>query len=244
MADVTVVVPYRSDGGHRDRIWDWVAGWWAIHFPDWPVIAADSGDEPFNRGASRNLAARRASSPILIIADADTIPNQEAVAAGVELVAEHRAPWVIPYDGDPRTNQGRYYNLSETATRARLKFPPDLYAPVGEPWDTDDFEHKLVSWAGCLIVRTGDYWAAGGYPEFEEWGYEDDCFRTALDYVAGRHQRVPGFCLHLWHPATEAQRFGNPQIEANRAVFMEYKKARTDKAMRAVIEKHGARPSG
>lgn len=240
---VEVIVPYRAgDDEHRRRSWEWVQQWWQVNFPDWPVRTADSGNDPFNRGASRNKAARNTSAQILVIADADTIPDAAAVATGVELVGADRAAWVIPYDGLERDRSGRYYNLSEQATLRRLQFPPDRAVTIAEPWDPDDYEHKLCSWAGCLIVRRADYFAAGGYPEFEEWGYEDDCFRTALEMVAGHHQRVPGFCLHLWHPVTEGQRFGNPQIEANRAVFMEYRSARTQQQMAAVIDKYGALP--
>jgi hypothetical protein len=239
MTRVRVVVPYRESDPQRAANWAWVCSWWKTYFPDWPVTIADSGHEPFNRGASRNQAMRLASEPVLIIADADTIPDADAVARGAYLVDSGQAPWVIPYDGDGRTREGRYYNLSETATKARLRFPPDRAVILAEPWDTDDYEHKLCSWAGCLIVRTVDAYAAGGYPEFPEWGYEDDCFRTALDMVAGHHQRVHGFALHLWHPVTEGQRFGNPQIEANREVFMQYKKARTQKDLAAVIAEHG-----
>lgn len=235
MADVSVVVPYRPDGGHRDRLWDWVSAWWRTWFPDYEMIIADSGDEPFNRGASRNAAVRRATGSTLIIADADTIPHPPGVETAVQFVAIGSASWVIPYETE------RYYNLSETATRRRLQFEPNVLAPISEPWDEDDWEHKITSWAGCLIVPRSSFWAAGGYPEFERWGYEDDCFRTALDFVAGHHIRLPGFALHLWHPASEADRFGNPDIEANRRIFMEYKQARTHQQMTAVIERHGAR---
>lgn len=229
---VDVIVPYRSDGGHRAQLWEWCANWWAVRFPDYRIITADSGHDLFNRGASRNRAVRDSTADVLFIADADTFASPEAIAHGVEVVGDGMS-WVIPYDLD------RYYNLSEKATRDRLKFPADPAVPITEPWDSDDWEHKLTSWAGALIVRRVDYIAAGGYPEFPRWGYEDDCFRAALDMVAGAHLRVPGFCLHLWHPASEDDRFGNSDIEANRAVAMRYKRARTQRQMAALIAEHG-----
>lgn len=232
-ASVSVLVPYRAGDDHRARLWDWCRSWWATWFPDFEVVVADTDHEDFNRGAARNQAARRATGEIFIVADADTIVHPPALESGVAAVDINLAPWVIPYE------QERYYNLSETATLRRLQFPPDTVTPITEPWDVDDWEHKITSWAGCLILRRDAYWYAGGYPEFRVWGYEDDCFRAALDQLTGGHQRMDGFALHLWHPVTEEQRFGNPDIEANRAIAMEYRRARTFQQMRAVIERHG-----
>lgn len=232
---VTVVVPFRPGDPHRDRLWSWVGRWWRTWFPDYQITIGDTDyDEPFNRGAARNNAARAATGTVLIVADADTITDPHATRAAVACVELGMCGWAIPYRED------RYYNLSEAATRRRLQFDPDRVAPITEPWDQDDWEFKLTSWAGCLVVPADAYWEAGGYPEFDTWGYEDDCFRHALDVTAGPHHRTDGFALHLWHPASEADRFGNPGITRNRAIADEYRRARTLDRMRAVISRHGA----
>lgn len=233
MTTVTTIIPYRPTSQHRADVWAWVRLWWATFGPENQMVIADSGLGPFNRGRARNRAARSATGDILLIADADTIVDPFALRAAIDLVAMGRVPWALPY------GLGRYYNLSEKATARRLQFDPDELAPIAEPWDTDDYEFKLDSWAGCLVVRRCDFWTAGGYPEFDTWGYEDDCFRTALDVMIGPHVRTPGFALHLWHPATELDRFANPGIDHNRGVLRAYKRARTKEAMRAVIQQHG-----
>lgn len=235
---VSVIVPYRPGDEHRERLWDWCRAWWATWFPDYQVIVADTDHDDFNRGAARNRAARHATGEILIVADADTIAHPPAIAAGVAAVEDNQAPWVIPYE------QERYYNLSESATRRRLQFPPDAACPIGEPWDEDDWEHKITSWAGCLIVRREAYWYAGGYPEFRTWGYEDDCFRAALDQLTGTHHRMDGFALHLWHPVTEDQRFGNDEIERNRYIARQYRRARSRQVMLQRIAQYGTTELG
>lgn len=235
MSDVTVIVPYRHGDEHRDRLWAWCRKWWTTWFPQFVVTVADSAGDEFNRGAARNVAARCAEGDILVIADADTIVDPPRLEDAVEAVRTGTAPWVIPYA------EGCYYNLSATATARRLQFAPDPVAPITEPWDPEDWEFKLTSSAGCLVVRKGDYWTAGGHPEFPTWGYEDDCFRDALDVLVGPHQRTPGFALHLWHPASEEQRFGNPLIDYNRKVARQYKRATTKAQMTQVVATHGSR---
>jgi len=214
-------VPFRGDGDeHRERSWRWVQQWWSVNFPDWTLRSADSGHDPFNRGASRNVAARAATAPILIIADADTIPDPEAVCQGVDLVASERAPWVIPYE------KLRYYNLSERATLRRLEFPPDPAITIGEPWDEDDWEHKITSWAGCLILRRVDYWRAGGYDErFAGWGGEDNAMQLALDTLVGPHHRMDSFIQHLSHARGDAD-FSHKGWPANAGLLAQYQRAR------------------
>lgn len=233
--NVTVIVPFRPGEPHRDLVWQWVRSWWETFFPTFEIITADSDHPEFNRGAARNTAARRAAGDLLVIADADTIVQAEALDAAVAAVDVGLAPWAVPYA------EGRYYNLAQRATMRRLMFPPQVVAPIGEPWDSDDWEFKITSWAGCLVLPRSAYWDAGGYPEFRTWGYEDDCFRAALDVMAGPHTRIDGFALHLWHPATEEERFQNPDITSNRKVAKEYQRARTPEAMRDVIARHGVR---
>lgn len=235
---LSVLIPFRSDDGWRDALLNWTIRWWQVNFPAVEIVVADTDHELFNRGAARNEAARHATGDVLVIADADTIPQADAVRASVELVASGEAPWVIPYDGAP---DGRYYNLSESATRRRLRFAPDPATPIGEPWDPDDIEFKLVSWAGCLIVPAEGFWKAGGYPELELWGYEDDCARTAFDVMVGPHVRVPGFAVHLWHECSNSDRFDNPGIAGNRAVYDEYRSARSPQRMAQVIDRHGSK---
>jgi hypothetical protein len=64
---VSVLVPYRSDGGHRQKTWEWLAARWAGLFPQFEVVTGEPSDpcpDPgqFNRPQAINAAAAKAST--------------------------------------------------------------------------------------------------------------------------------------------------------------------------------------
>lgn len=213
-----VIIPW---GGELDDPWRTGAFWWLRRryralLPDATVIVGTSAQDPFNRSEARNNAFRASNADVLVVADADTIFQPDAIREAIRLI-ENGAPWVIPY----RLVAG-YYSLSQSASKRILELDPA--SPVPEPVDDDDWEHKhaspsdpLPSWAGVLVLSRDAWLAAGGYDEgFIGWGYEDVAFRSALDRVVGPHTRVDdSFVLHLWHERSEAENFGQPHIKEN-----------------------------
>lgn len=177
------------------------------------VCWGTSYQEPYNRSEARNNAFGQATGDILLIADADTVFHITQIQAGIKLI-EEGAPWVIPY------GLGRYYNLSQQATAAILDSPRGF---IPEPTDPDDWEFKLDSWAGLLLVSREAWLTVGGYDEeFIGWGFEDVAFRTALDLRVGPNQRTEDYVLHLWHPVTEDTRFAQPYAKVNQARYLRY----------------------
>src|ERR1700733_15392965 len=85
LMDATVCIPWRSQpdrvaAHHR------VCTFWQHH--GLPVVMADSDwRQPFQLSEARNSAVRRASTEVIIVADADTIPDIAGVLEAVELVA-------------------------------------------------------------------------------------------------------------------------------------------------------------
>ena len=209
----SVIVPWRTDNGWRQTLWDWNKARWQAFFPEAEIIEADSGQEPFSRGESRNRAVSRATNDLLVIADADTIANPPAITTALELA--EKGQWVIPYSED------RYYNLNAETTHIVIQsFRPQATFPEPMPgcWD-----HKITSWAGMIVLHRNAFDAVGGYDKrFKGWGYEDNDFRLALDAIWSPHVRVDGFVAHLWHPVGESDAFGQPHIGANRALHVQY----------------------
>jgi len=83
---VPVLVPYRPDGGHRDRLWRFVRTWfWGVPpvSCDYTVVVGRSPDGPFNRAAAVNAAAAAAGDwDVAVIADADTwVPGAQLDSA-------------------------------------------------------------------------------------------------------------------------------------------------------------------
>jgi len=209
MAEFSIIVPWRTDKGFRQTVWDWNKERWTTLFPEAEIIEGDSGHVIFSRGASRNRAAERASEDLLVIVDADTAINSSAVEIALSNVKDHGG-WVIPYGSD------RYYNLTAETTAELLRHDPA--EPLEEPrvW-----EHKLTSWCGVLVMARHAFDQAGRYDErFIGWGYEDNAFRAAMD-VRHPHTREDSFAVHLWHP--ESERFDQPYIDHNRRLFAQYK---------------------
>lgn len=216
MNDLSVLIPYREDGGRRDQIFEWILDRYAALMPDADIcIGMDRKNHEFNRSAARNDAFEQADRRFLLIADADTIPEPDAITEGIQMIL-NGAPWVIPY--------GTYYNLSEEKSNEILRSEPES-AIV---FEDKDCEHIINSTAGMLLMERSVFAWMGGYDErFIGWGYEDNAFQVALDTLLGPHQRVEsGRAIHLWHPAPETNRFKQPMIQHNRELYMHYMKQR------------------
>lgn len=206
--ELSVLIPWRSAEPERDVIFNWVCARYASLLPRVEVVVSDSQDEQFNRGQARNMAFEKSSGDILLIADADTIFEEKQIVAGVKRVLDG-APWVLPY--------GWYYNLNESVTSDLLNKDPSIeFDHEIFDGDLEWYDHKVVSWAGLIIMRREAYKAIRGYDEcFNGWGYEDNAFRLCADTLLGPHERLPEFsCYHLWHPVAEG--FNNPHIQENR----------------------------
>lgn len=210
---LSVIVPWFDSGDpFRRRSMHWLMRRYRALLPEVEFTwgAADTSVE-FNRSATRNFLVENSSGDVLFITDADTIFHVDQVRAAYKLI-EEGVPWVIPYA------LGKYYNLTQETTARILANDPYLVVPEPLTWI-----HKLDSWAGLLMVTRSAFNQVGGYdPRFRGWGYEDNAFRAALDIHVGPHQRTEHYALHLWHPTTEAENFGQPYIGANRDLCRQY----------------------
>lgn len=214
---LSVIMPFRGPDHFEER-WSsymWLRDRYDALLPQAEIIIGDDDSEPFNRARARNNAVAEAKGDLLCFADADTVFNAGQILRGCQLVVAG-APWAICYD------LGLYYNLTEQASKAVKALPAGAH--VYEPTDPAEWDHKIDSWAGLLLVPRAAYDKVGGYDEhFTGWGYEDNAFRFALDRRVGPHVRAEGrYALHLWHPSPESECFGQPEIAANRERCRQY----------------------
>lgn len=187
----SVLVPYRSDGGHRDRLWGWILRRWELLVPEAEVILSEAppGAHPgeFNHPWAINRAAEMASHDVFIVADADTAFDPGFIHRAVAMVADEQAPWVLP----------RFYDqLDEPSTRQIIGSDPA--GPIGDysvGWRGDS-----VSWSGLVVVPRAGFEEVGGYDErWEYWGGDDVAFACSMNTLWGPVERIEGAAMHLWH---------------------------------------------
>ena len=173
----TVCIPWRPSES-RMKPYERVRRFWAERFPDWPVIAEDSDTEIFSASRARNNAVRKAATEIVVVADADTIPEADNVVRAVADPAGVTYPFttwrLIP---------------AEYADRPLEEFPriPALIDP-----------HAT---GGVMVTTTDEYWRLGGQPEeFHGWGYEDQAFKYVAQALS-EWRRIPGAAYSIDHQA-------------------------------------------
>ncbi len=229
---VSVLVPYKPDGGRREQTWGWLQERWEALYPAWEIVTGEPSDpcpDPgrFNRPQAINAAAARASGDVFVVNDCDTGFTSTFLDAAVGAVADG-VPWVMPQT---------YLKLTEEITDEVLAGRPDVHdLPTGPvEWQGD------TSVAGLLVLPREAFELVGGFDERHHGGgWDDISFFAAVDTLWGSYERLPGFCHHLWHPQPHEHSFGQATNAEQQALFYRYDAARGNPdAMRALI---GERP--
>lgn len=203
---VAVVIPWRPGTPERNAHHEHVRAHLAALLPDAIHLDVDSGHTPFSRAGSRNEGVRLAQiagADIVVICDADTLPEAEPLHAAIEAATD--GVLHLPYTW--------YRGLSETGTTQYLAGRPATNCLT-------DLEHQWAT-GGVLVVQPEAWWAAGGMDErFVAYGFEDAAYRIAADALLGPTVRHHGTITHLWHPSEVGH--GSPQHVANGQLCQRY----------------------
>lgn len=180
----TIIIPWRDDG-HRARACQFVCEFYRTILSGVPILLVDSGHEPFNRAASRNLGIQGlASTEVAVVADADTLPDTDALRQAIAAATDYQLhyPFTI------------CHYLSQEGTQQVLE---GQFAQPGH------IDFSIPGAQGGIFVMRADAWrAAGGMDEdFQGWGYEDNAWHTSVSRRLGAPVRHQGAIWHLWHPA-------------------------------------------
>jgi hypothetical protein len=225
-AGVSVVIPFKPDGGQRDRLFPWVHAWWQAALPAAELIVEHRLDTPFCLAAARNRGVERATGDVLIIADADMVCERAAVLQAIATVRRDGG-WALPYDV--------LELLDEPTTAAVLAAPAD----PSQLLPTDGVaERNWSSVSGVVVVPRAGWDIVHGQDErFLGWGYEDLAFQHALDTLWGPLQRVGGRLVHLHHPRSLEATFEQPLAIRSRRVLAQYAEATGNRPrMRRLVE--------
>lgn len=190
------LVPRRSDGGHRDRLWAYCRARWERYFPDIEVVEGHHDEGSFNRSAAINRAAADAGDWDLgIVIDSDVMLSVSQVRAAIDRAAgTGRVTW------GHRRWRGFAESWTERWVRERKDFGPDL--------DRDEMDLYVertnpLSWSCFIVIPRAVFDDMGGFDErFRGWGFEDLAFQSVVAGLFG-FERVEGDVVHLWHPRSD-----------------------------------------
>lgn len=226
---VSLVVPLALHTPERERNWAWLRTRYTQAFPTWELLEApDPGtDGDWSKGRAVNAAARKATTDVLVIADADLVIDSAELERATTLAA-WEAPWVVPH--------GNVYRLNDRTTKAFATDRDPLTVTVHEKIRRDSLVRRIYTGpagGGLVVVRRDAFLEVGGFDErFHGWGGEDISLAAALDTLVGDHHRIGVPAWHLWH-------LGAPRrahARTNDPLAGRYRRARGDApTMRAIV---------
>lgn len=177
-----ILVPYRGDGGHRDRLWDFICNRLQAHHCDYPIIVGPSPDGPFNRGAAINEAARHEDWDVAVVHDADTWVPPAHLERAVELACG---------TGTLVAAFTTVVEISQKSTDFILAHADNFVYVPGD--DAVIRTSEITTQSSVLAIRRTLWDNIGGFDErFVGWGGEDNAFWKAASIIAGDPLRVQG----------------------------------------------------
>lgn len=179
----TIVVPWRDTNPERAVACRAVCDALRVMLPGAALLLADSGHEPFNRSASRNLGIRHLpDDEIAVVCDADILPDRQPLHDAIAAAQDGRLHypftlcWYLDQDHTGRVLAGAEPQAGTAAAA--------LHGAEG----------------GVFVMLAGSWRRIGGMDEqFRGWGYEDNAFCAVASKTCGAH-RHRGVIYHLWHP--------------------------------------------
>lgn len=194
---ISILVPYQSDGGYRDRNWYWVKKRYETLMPNAEICIGNYDNEPFSRSIAINNAAKLATRDIFIIADSDIIFDMNQIAKAILALCDFT--WVIPY------SIINYLTLQQTNRLQKMK--SDVI--INNIGFTDYVKSNYYNVGGITILKREHFEKVNGFDErFKGWGYEDNAFQRAMDTLCGPYGRVNNSLWHMYHepaPQNNAQ---------------------------------------
>ena len=179
-------------------------------FPNSTVYYADTEDEVFNVSGSRNqgcLSAIKDGCDMLLVVDADTLLDKDAVEAAIVKAAADNC-LCLPFTA---------YNIlfeqsSESLINGELTYEE---AAVFGP--DSALEHP----GGAYVLSSSTFLLLNGWDQrFVGWGYEDDAFLEGYRVYLGKDvERIEGYALALFHLDRDRE-----YVEQNRERLHEYRK--------------------
>lgn len=200
---ISLLVPFRDDGEHRSRVWEWLRRFWEGHLESVEIIQGHDGLFPFSKAAAVNDAAERASGRVFVILDADAYMDARGLQACADriesAVQAGQRLWLMPYNKLYRLNQESTLDLLGENPTA----PYSVSSPPPEEWlqpkrHSPDLGH-IYGAMMQMMPREAFFMAGGMDCRMRGWGSEDGAFMKAVDTLYCQHEVAPNDLLHMWH---------------------------------------------
>lgn len=207
------------DDEQRRRVHAWVSAWYVAR--GYTVHDGVCRSEVWCKAEAFNGVA----DDVVIAADADCLPDPQALAWAVERAKVHG--WAVP--------GSKVRRIAPSPTADLLAHDPasDAMPDPRSPLESDP--HDVLPGGGIVAVN-GRLWdEAGGFdPRFKGWGGEDWALGCALTTLSNSMAQVrPGVIWHLYHPAQPGGRTSSKETDA---LGWRYRKAKhRPEDMRALI---------
>jgi GT2 family glycosyltransferase len=240
--NVRFLVPWRSDGEYRDKLWDFCRARLERDYPGIPIVMGESPPGAFNRSAAINNAAA-GEWEIAVVLDADVICEwvQMAEAIATALETGHLTFAFDEYRG--LTPHMTAKVLSDPIPQNR--WSPEPQWQSAEVWNKGVRFRSKVHESSVVVVRRDLWDELGGFDErFVGWGQEDVAFAQAARVLDGEPIRIPGPVWHLWHERSADRNEHLGRYRANQLLGDRYRGTSDPEAMLELLrERDDARAS-
>jgi len=209
--DVSIIIPYKPDGGYRDLNFSWLKKRYARLMPEAELCVDISDSEPFSRSNSVNNAVKLATRDIFIITDADILFDPADIENAVEMLSQD--VWVAPFTDRIEIGEKDTADLLNKCPCENIK--------------SLEFSDYKVTQPGvgsiCIVPRKYFDMVKGFDGRFRGWGGEDCAFEMSLTTLCGPRFQPPGSKIwHLYHPQSLSSTYQSPYYPANYALYERY----------------------
>ncbi|MFF2448550.1 galactosyltransferase-related protein [Neobacillus sp. NPDC058068] len=228
--NVSIIIPFQTDYGPRAEAFEWLKRYYAAEMPEAELCLGLYNGNDINKAKAVNLAAKKATRDIFVIADADIVYDPQIILDSIHLLK--KVAWVVPFT--------EIYDIPKYESRKLFKKTPkwpldvELANCIKANWIYNGFAGKLN------VIPRKNFEAVGGFDErFVGWGGEDDAFSHAVNTLCGHFVNYRARIFHLWHPSSH---YGtNPNSEANHKLLNRYISASGNKyeTVKLVKEREG-----
>ncbi|MFE1645985.1 hypothetical protein ACFM35_10435 [Microbacterium sp. P01] len=210
---IPVVIPWRPAPSRLDAF-DRVRAWYRDELPEFAVRTIDTDDDVFVLARCRNLAVASMEDPdgVIVVNDADTLPEPEALRAAVA-AASVNGLVNLPY------SEYRWLGAEGSAQFAAGTAPIDC-----------SVEQYVEGACSGVYVTTRRTWEAhaGQDERFRGWGFEDAAWYLAHQTLLGAPPRRHAGRVYALHHEGEVR--AGVGYERNAALMERYRMAAGERA--------------